>query len=124
MTARIAPSLASSRFAAQDCRLEDLLEVLAEGTRAQDYPHAARIEQGVVVYDASHLRTVIEAANGDTEPIEAELVRAWADGPGIVVLTGAFEPAVLDRVSEAFAGSSPRRRLPVVLAATTSASPA
>ncbi len=102
MTPRSDPTRPTSRFRAQDCRLEDLLEILAHGTDAGEYPHAARVEQGVVIYDAAELRAVVDAAGHDTEAIETELVHAWSEGPGIVVFTGAFEPAVLDRVTEAF----------------------
>jgi ectoine hydroxylase-related dioxygenase (phytanoyl-CoA dioxygenase family) len=89
------------RLRAADCRLEDLVEVLAEPTRAADYPHADAVEQGVPVYDAASLRARME---GDvaTEAVGAELVGALAEGPGIVVLRGAFEGDVLDRATAVF----------------------
>jgi ectoine hydroxylase-related dioxygenase (phytanoyl-CoA dioxygenase family) len=86
----------------EDCRLEDLLDVLAGQTRLEDYPHAARVEQQVLVYDAPALRPLLEdrAAHRD---VQAELSRALSTGPGIVVFTGAFDDlGVVDRTTAAF----------------------
>ncbi len=38
----------------------------------------------------------------DRRTLQAELIRALADGPGVVVFTGAFDHDVVDRASEAF----------------------
>jgi ectoine hydroxylase-related dioxygenase (phytanoyl-CoA dioxygenase family) len=86
----------------EDCRLEDLLDVLAGQTRLEDYPHAARVEQQVLLYDAPVLRPLLEdrAARRD---VQAELSRALSTGPGIVVFTGAFDDlGVVDRTTAAF----------------------
>jgi ectoine hydroxylase-related dioxygenase (phytanoyl-CoA dioxygenase family) len=86
---------------AADAHLSDLLEVLQAQTDRADYPHADRIEQQVLVYDAGVLR----AAGADPEDrrdVQAEIARALSAGPGIVVIEGAFETAVVDGVSAAF----------------------
>ncbi len=88
------------RLTAADCRLADLLAILAEPTDLADYPHADRVEQGVVVYEAGAVRAAV--ADGRADDVEGELVRAFTDGPGIVVLAGAFEAEVVDRVSAAY----------------------
>ncbi len=80
----------------EDCRLDDLLEVVAERTDPSAYPHADRIEQEVLVYDAA------KVARQDRHTVQAELARALSDGPGIVVLAGAFDTEPVDRVSAAF----------------------
>ena len=85
----------------QDCRLEDLLEVLSDRTALNDCPHAARVEQDVLVYDWADLSPTVENPEGRRE-VQAEMASALADGPGIVVVTGAFDPAVVDRTSDAF----------------------
>jgi ectoine hydroxylase-related dioxygenase (phytanoyl-CoA dioxygenase family) len=73
--------------------LADLLDVLTERTDPTDYPHAAAIEQEILVYDAPGLLAA---------PLE-EIVRAFADGPGIVVIRGAFpDTAVVDRATAVF----------------------
>ncbi|WP_037069851.1 phytanoyl-CoA dioxygenase family protein [Pseudonocardia acaciae] len=76
-----------------DCRLDDLVTVVASGTDPADYPHAGDIRDGVLVYDADALRTTPST----------ELTRALADGPGIVIVRDAFDPAVVSRASEEFA---------------------
>lgn len=84
-----------------DALLEDLLDVLKAQTHRADYPHANRVEQQVLVYDAD----VLPAAGADPESrreVQAEIARALSTGPGIVVVEGAFDPAVVDRVSAAF----------------------
>jgi ectoine hydroxylase-related dioxygenase (phytanoyl-CoA dioxygenase family) len=77
-------------------RLEDLLTVLKEWTDPADYPHAERIEQQVPVYDAVRLR------RADAGAVQAEFVTAFTDGPGIVVLKGAFGNEVVDATTAEF----------------------
>ncbi len=85
----------------EDARLSDLLAVLDEKTELADFPYATRVEQEVLVYDWDTLRHTAadDATRGD---VQAELARALSDGPGIVVLTGAFEAEPLDRATAAF----------------------
>ncbi len=83
----------------EDCRLEDLLAILADETDPADYPLAERVVAGVLVYGADALWS---AAASDTHAVEAELARAWADGPGIVVIEGAFDTTVVDRATAVF----------------------
>jgi ectoine hydroxylase-related dioxygenase (phytanoyl-CoA dioxygenase family) len=79
-----------------DARVEDLRALTAQQTDPADFPHA-EIVSGVTVYAADVVR------GADRREIQAELVRALLDGPGIVVLKGAFpDAAVVDRASEAF----------------------
>lgn len=82
----------SERPRLADCRLADLEAVLAERTDPAKYPHARGVEQQIVVYTAEGL-----AAAPD-----AELVAVLADGPGVLAVRGAFDPAVVRRASEAF----------------------
>ncbi|QQS01828.1 MAG: phytanoyl-CoA dioxygenase family protein [Austwickia sp.] len=77
-----------------DCQVADLVATVSVPTRAEDLPHATRVEAGVPVYDAAALRP--------TDALLAELAFALADGPGIVVFEGAFDPAVLAPVTAAF----------------------
>jgi ectoine hydroxylase-related dioxygenase (phytanoyl-CoA dioxygenase family) len=88
------------RLTAADCRLADLLDVLTATTDLSDYPTADRVEQGVVVYEAATVRAAL--SDGRADDIAGELVHAFTDGPGIVVLAGAFEAPVVDRVTEAY----------------------
>ncbi|MDH2414036.1 phytanoyl-CoA dioxygenase family protein [Nocardioides sp. CER19] len=90
----------TTRLRAADCRLEDLVDVVSVETSAADFPRAATIVQGVVVYDSAALRGVLAA---ERDAVRAELVHALAEGPGIVVLRDAFpDHRVLDRATEVF----------------------
>ncbi|WP_432133433.1 MULTISPECIES: phytanoyl-CoA dioxygenase family protein [unclassified Streptomyces] len=87
----------AGRPAEQDCRLDDLRALVERSTGLAGYPHASSVAEGVLVYDAERLR----AAPGHA--VRTELVRALADGPGVVVLRGAFpEPTVVDRMTAVF----------------------
>ena len=67
-----------------------------------DYPHAAEVRQGVLLYDCAFLRQAI-ADEAGRERVEGELVRALTDGPGVVVLRGAFaDLEIVDRATAAF----------------------
>lgn len=84
------------------CSLADFRDLVERPTDpAADYPHADRVDSGVVVYGA---RLGAAAADRPTRrALQAGLVRALADGPGVVVLAGAFpDPTVVDRASAAF----------------------
>ena len=101
MSSTTAPRTTHGFRRREDCRLEDLLAVLAEPTDVTAYPHADRVEQGVLVYEADAIRPLLaDAAAADV--LRAELADALADGPGIVVLAGAFDAAVVDRVTAVF----------------------
>ena len=88
------------RITAADCHLPDLLAILAEPTVVEDHPLADRVDRGVLVYEAAAVRAALAA--GSAEQVEGEMVRALTDGPGIVVLAGAFDAEVVDRVSAAY----------------------
>jgi ectoine hydroxylase-related dioxygenase (phytanoyl-CoA dioxygenase family) len=86
-----------TRWSEATCRLEDLLAVLAERTDPRDFPLAADVIDEVLIYDAARL------LDAPAEAARAELVRAFADGPGVVVVRGAYpDRAVVDRATAAF----------------------
>jgi ectoine hydroxylase-related dioxygenase (phytanoyl-CoA dioxygenase family) len=80
-----------------DCDLDDFRAVVEVATDAEDYPHADRVERGVLFYGA-RLADDIASTEG-RRTVQAELAHALMDGPGIVVFTGAFDPAAVDRVT-------------------------
>jgi ectoine hydroxylase-related dioxygenase (phytanoyl-CoA dioxygenase family) len=89
-------------LAEDDCRLADLVEWVSEKTDVADYPHASAVEQNVLIYDSARLREELSRP-AERRRVEAELVRALHDGPGIVVFTGAFEDlSVVDRATQQF----------------------
>lgn len=83
-------------FTPADCDLAALRTLVEQKTRLDDYPHADAVEGNVVVY-GGHLR-----AEDDRRAMQSELVRALADGPGVVVFRGAFHREVVERATAVF----------------------
>jgi ectoine hydroxylase-related dioxygenase (phytanoyl-CoA dioxygenase family) len=85
-----------------DCSLDDFVRIVEQTTDLGDYPFAESIVQNVVNYDCDRLRA--ECANPDTRrAVQAELNKAFLDGPGIVVFSRAFaDTSVVDAVTVAF----------------------
>jgi ectoine hydroxylase-related dioxygenase (phytanoyl-CoA dioxygenase family) len=97
---RTALTSTTSWLTEDDCRLEDLVAVLGDTTDPADYPHADAVVRNVLVYDTDQLRDTRGAGQRE---LQAELVHALADGPGIVVFRGAFpDRSVVDRATAAF----------------------
>jgi ectoine hydroxylase-related dioxygenase (phytanoyl-CoA dioxygenase family) len=89
-------------LAADDCRLDDLIDLVSEKTELTGYPGASAVEQNVVVYDSARLRAELSRPGGPRR-VADELIRALRDGPGIVVFTGAFDDlGVIDRATREF----------------------
>ncbi|HXP58344.1 MAG TPA: phytanoyl-CoA dioxygenase family protein [Streptosporangiaceae bacterium] len=87
-------------FSPGDCRLEDFRAVVEQTTDLADYPTAESVRSNVLIYGPKLSgRAATEAGRRE---VQAELARALLDGPGIVVLAGAFDPGVVDRASEVF----------------------
>ena len=87
-------------FTPGDCRLEDFRAVVEQTTDQADYPTADSVQSNVLIYGQKlSERAATEAGRRE---VQAELARALLDGPGVVVLAGAFDPDVVDRASEVF----------------------
>ena len=85
-----------------DCRLADLIDLVSAKTEAARYPYARGVEQNVLIYDGACLRQELSRPAGRRH-VEAELIRALHDGPGIVVLADAFgDLGVVDRATRQF----------------------
>src|ERR1700760_3042608 len=83
-----------------DCRLEDFRAVVEQTTDPADYPTADSVQSNVLIYGPElSERAATEVGRRE---VQAELARALLDGPGIVVLAGAFDPCVVDQASEVF----------------------
>jgi ectoine hydroxylase-related dioxygenase (phytanoyl-CoA dioxygenase family) len=88
-------------FAPADCRLSDFRAVVETTTDLADHPHADEVRANVPVYGA-RLREAARTPEGRRE-VQAELADALAEGPGIVVLAGAFpDTGVVDRATAVF----------------------
>jgi ectoine hydroxylase-related dioxygenase (phytanoyl-CoA dioxygenase family) len=101
MTAPVTPRTAPGWFTAEDCRLEDFRAVVETTTDLAEYACADEVRENVLVY-SSRLRDHV-ATPGGRRAVQAELARALADGPGIVVFPGAFpDTSVVDRATAVF----------------------
>ncbi|WP_432564034.1 phytanoyl-CoA dioxygenase family protein [Kineococcus sp. SYSU DK003] len=90
------------RFRESDCDVAEFAGLVDRTTDLAAYPHAADVQRNVLVYDSATLRAAV-ADDAGREAVEGELVRALTDGPGVVVLKGAFvDTGVVDRVTTAF----------------------
>src|SRR4051812_30524279 len=79
-----------------DCSLDDFRAQVLQHTDLADYPHAHDVRSGVLVYSAASM------AKSDRRALQAELIHAFTDGPGVVVIEGAFADDVVDAASAAF----------------------
>jgi ectoine hydroxylase-related dioxygenase (phytanoyl-CoA dioxygenase family) len=79
-----------------DCALDDFRAQVLRETDRRDYPHVADIRANVLIYSAT------EATRADRRSLQAELIRALTDGPGVVVFEGAFGPDIVAEANEAF----------------------
>lgn len=83
-----------------DCDLAEFRAQVEQETDLADFPTADAVEQNVLVYGERLQQT---AAGDGRRAVQAELVRALTDGPGVVVFRGAFpDGSVVDRVTAVF----------------------
>jgi ectoine hydroxylase-related dioxygenase (phytanoyl-CoA dioxygenase family) len=89
-------------FTGTSCDIEDFAALCGQKTDLADYPLATDLQKGVLIYDCIALRSRL----GDPEfaqCLRAEWAEAMANGPGVVVLSGAeTDHAMLDRASDIF----------------------
>jgi ectoine hydroxylase-related dioxygenase (phytanoyl-CoA dioxygenase family) len=89
-------------LSAEDCRLEDLIEITSAGTDPARYEHADRVLEGVVVYAADDLTEAL-AHPDRRRRLEEEIGDVLMNGPGIAVFAGGFaDTEVVDSVSGVF----------------------
>lgn len=84
-----------------DCSLDALRALTGRTTDPRDHPYAAGVERNVPRYESAHLRALVESPEGH-RAVTAELARALLDGPGIVLLAGAFGEPEVDRATAVF----------------------
>ncbi|MBI3693213.1 MAG: phytanoyl-CoA dioxygenase, partial [Mycolicibacterium aromaticivorans] len=80
---------------AQAYQLDELVSLTERETDLSAYPHAAEVRQNVLVYSAA------EMTRADRRALQAELITALTEGPGVVMFTGAFPADVADAASAA-----------------------
>jgi ectoine hydroxylase-related dioxygenase (phytanoyl-CoA dioxygenase family) len=101
MTTPVSTGPETGWFSEKDCALDDFRALVEQKTDLTGYPLADAVEQNVLIYGTALARQ-LGTAEGRRRA-QAELAHALMDGPGIVVLTGAFtDLTVVDRASAAF----------------------
>ncbi|WP_394842009.1 phytanoyl-CoA dioxygenase family protein [Pendulispora brunnea] len=88
-------------FSDDACKLDEFRALVEQTPDPRDYPHADGFAQKGIVYDCPRLRGVLETAAG-REGVAREWVSALSDGPGLILLRGAFHGPVVDRATESF----------------------
>ena len=86
----------------EDCRLEDLLAVVAEPTDLAAFPHADRVEQGVLVYEAAAIRPLLQVPEGRRRPARRARRRPGRTAPASSSSRGPSRLGVVDRMTAAF----------------------
>jgi len=79
-----------------ECRIDDFRPQVLRDTERADYPNATEVRSNVPVYSAAAV------AGGDRRELQAELIRALADGPGVVLFESAISSDLVDRANEGF----------------------
>ena len=87
---------------AADARLDDLRALLDQRTDPAACPNAARLLHDVPVYDCTALRRRLRDDGAFGDALTSEWADVWEDGPGILVLQGAFAAAAVDDVTARF----------------------
>ncbi len=101
-------ALPSGWLDARTYRTQDLADIVKTVTRPEDCPSAARLAQGVPIYECRQLRQQWASFSSGKRPgqkqiLMAEWAHVWRNGPGILVLQNAFEDlSVVDAVSNQF----------------------
>jgi ectoine hydroxylase-related dioxygenase (phytanoyl-CoA dioxygenase family) len=96
------PRTGPAHYAEIDCRVDDFAALVDRVTVLTDYPHAADVQCNVLIYDSGALRALV-GSEPDRLEVQAELVRALTDGPGVVAFKGAFpDTLVVDRATVVF----------------------
>ncbi|MDG9719016.1 phytanoyl-CoA dioxygenase family protein [Streptomyces sp. DH24] len=91
------PARPRVRLSGRDCDLDAFRALTERATDLAGCPHATSVERNVPVYDSDRVLAADRCA------VQEELVGALTDGPGVVVLRGAFpDPAVVDRATAVF----------------------
>lgn len=86
--------MTDSWFDAAACSLDEFRALVERPTDIADYPHADRVEQGVVVYDGASVSWSREYL--------AEIGTVLSNGPGIVAFEGAIPDDAVDAATVEF----------------------
>ena len=82
--------------------LKPLQDAIASQVDLSQLKFAQSVDSQVVIYSAADLRQKIGTDAKNLRSIQSEWHWVWQDGPGVLVIKGAFDAAVVDEASDAF----------------------
>ena len=86
----------------KEADFDEFLSIVNTPTDFSYYPHADRLSEGIVIFDAAKMPRATDPEARRT--VMAEIAHALRNGPGVVVFEGGFhDHAVIDRASHFFA---------------------
>nr|WP_314627928.1 phytanoyl-CoA dioxygenase family protein [uncultured Janthinobacterium sp.] len=86
----------------ESCELQDFIATVSGRTALADYPHAAAVQENILVYDCDAVRA-LAADPAALRALQAEWGKALLDGPGVIVLRRAVtDLRTLEQVSGVF----------------------
>jgi len=85
----------------QGFSIGELRSIVEVEVSLEEYPFADAVVDRALVYRTVELRGCMSDLD-QAAAIRNELTRALHDGPGVIVIAGAIEPAVVDRATEVF----------------------
>jgi len=89
-------------FSEDDIDIKAFDVLCSQTTNSDDYPHAKRVEQNIVIYDGDSIREALEDP-ADEAALKAELCRLLNDGPGVFAVSRAYtDLTVIDRMTTLF----------------------
>jgi len=106
MQIRTTESVPVQRLQAQDCDLAEFRSIVEVETDLADWPTAASVDQNVVIYDAPDLANAtsnLRSDNAQRAGVFDELADVLVNGPGILMVRGAMDADVIDRVNTVYA---------------------
>ncbi|PJC99548.1 phytanoyl-CoA dioxygenase [Janthinobacterium sp. BJB1] len=86
----------------EHCDLQDFIRTVDRRTALADYPHAASVEENILVYDCDQVRALAGKPLA-LRALQAEWGQALLDGPGVIVLQRAVtDMECLEQVNRVF----------------------
>ncbi len=95
-------STTPDRFRAADCDLGDFRALVERDTAPAEYGLASAVTSGIPVYDGPGLRRRMSTDAVSPDAVRTEWATALAHGPGVIVISSAVLPHIVDRASDAF----------------------
>lgn len=89
-------------FSEEDISIKELVKLCSQETHLSEYPFASEVVGQIVIYHYSELLKALDGGEQE-QALKAEIARCLRDGPGVLVISGAYpDLSVIDRSTAAF----------------------